>query len=127
MAARCLVIGDGEERANVERRIAELGLESAVVIVGFQSDVRPWVAACDVMAIVSHAVETFSISALESMALERPMIMSRIGGAEEQVSDGVNGFVFDAGDIGALTDCLRKCSDSAERVRLGTNARTVVT
>lgn len=127
VAARCLVIGDGAERANVERRIAELGLEAEVVIVGFQSDVRPWVAACDVMAIVSHAVETFSISALESMALERPMIMSRIGGAEEQVTDGLNGFVYDAGDIGALTACLKKCSDSAERGRMGANARTVVT
>jgi len=55
------------------------------------------------------------------------MIMSRIGGADEQVADGLNGFVFDAGDIGALTTCLKKCADSAERGRMGANARTVVT
>lgn len=127
VTARCLVIGDGVERPNVERRIAELGLQAQVTIAGFQADVRPWVAACDVMAIVSHAVETFSLSALEAMALERPMVMSRIGGADEQVTDGLNGYVFEAGDVGALADCLKRFVDPAERRRLGANARTVVT
>ncbi|MBK8019089.1 MAG: glycosyltransferase [Betaproteobacteria bacterium] len=124
--ARCLVIGDGPERPRIERRIAELGLQEQAFVVGFQADVRPWVAACDVMAIVSHAVETFSISALEAMALERPMVMSRIGGADEQVTDGHNGYVYEAGDIGALAACLKKFADPAERRRQGANAREVV-
>lgn len=124
--ARCLVIGDGPERPRIEGRIAELGLQARVAVVGFQVDVRPWVAACDVMAIVSHAVETFSISALEAMALERPMVMSRIGGADEQVTDGHNGYLFEAGDVDALAACLRTFADPAERRRQGANAREVV-
>lgn len=123
---RCLLIGDGPERPAIERRVVDLGLEGKVVFAGFQSDVRPCIAACDVMAIVSHAVETFSISALEAMALGRPMVMSRIGGAAEQVTDGVNGFTFPAGDIAALAACLEGCREAADRERMGANARAIV-
>ena len=39
------------------------------------------------MTLVSHA-ETFSFAALESMALGKPLVMSDIGGASEQVVHG---------------------------------------
>lgn len=124
--ARCLFVGDGVERAAIVQRIGQLGLGNAVRIVGFQADVRPYVAACDVMALVSHAVETFSISALESMALERPMVMSRIGGAAEQVTDGVDGYTFKAGDIDELVSCLGKLADPEVRRAMGANARRTI-
>jgi L-malate glycosyltransferase len=111
----------------VERKIVELGLESRVIVVGFQADVRPFVAACDVMALVSHAVETFSLATLEAMALGRPVVMSRIGGAEEQVTEGHNGYTYPAGDIDELTTCLGRLVDPVECARMGTNAREVVT
>jgi glycosyltransferase involved in cell wall biosynthesis len=126
MPARCLIIGDGPERPWIERRIVELGLQSDAFIVGFRSDVRPYVAACDVMALVSRAVETFSISALEAMAMERPMVMSRIGGAAEQVADGVNGYTFSAGNVSELTECLKMLANPAVRAGMGKSARAVV-
>jgi glycosyltransferase involved in cell wall biosynthesis len=121
--AKCLLIGDGPERVAIEQQAEALGLSSHVAITGFLSDVRPAVAACDVMAIVSHHVETFSIAALEAMALGKPMVMSRIGGAPEQVSDGDNGYLFRRGDIAALTDALRKLSDPQTRQRMGARGR----
>lgn len=123
---RCMMIGDGPERPAIERQCAELGLRDHVVMVGRQADVRAHVAACDVMALVSHAVETFSIAALESMALARPMVMSRIGGAREQVRDGANGFTYNAGDIESLANGLRQCVDVEVRRRMGVEARRLV-
>lgn len=123
LSAKCLIIGDGLRRSAIEARSASLGLERHVVITGFKADVRAHIAACDCMAIVSHQVETFSIAALESMALGKPMVMSAIGGAEEQVREGDNGYLFPAGDVEALAKALRKQADPVRRAEMGSRAR----
>lgn len=124
--AKCLIIGDGACRCTIEKVILHRGLERDVVITGFQTDVRPLVAVCDCMAIVSSSVETFSNAALESMAMCKPMVMSTVGGAAEQVHDGQNGYLFPPGDVVALTGALRKLADPAHCARLGSAARAIV-
>jgi glycosyltransferase involved in cell wall biosynthesis len=126
LAAKCLLIGDGPQRPEIEKRIKELGLSSDVRITGFLADVRPTVAACDAMAIVSHHVETFSIAALEAMALGKPMVMSMIGGAAEQVVDGHNGYLYRRGDIDALARALRRLHDRMTCRQMGARARATI-
>jgi glycosyltransferase involved in cell wall biosynthesis len=72
---------------------------------------------------VSTAIETFSISALEAMAMGKPVIMSDIGGAREQVQHGKNGLLFPAGNVRALAECLHSCWDRLETSRMGAAAR----
>jgi glycosyltransferase involved in cell wall biosynthesis len=117
--AKALLIGDGPQRAEIERQIAELKLTGHAVIAGHCNDVRPYIACCDVMTLTSHVVETFSIAALESMALGKPVVLTRIGGAEEQVRHGSNGFLFEAGDIAALTHLLRRLTAATDRLSMG--------
>ena len=100
-SAKTLFIGDGPERASIEAQVRELGLGEHVVITGFQQDVRPFVGCCDVMTLVSPT-ETFSLAALECMALGKPLVMSDVGGASEQVLDGETGLLFKPGDIDSL-------------------------
>jgi len=116
---RCLLIGDGPERDRIEARIRELGLEGDVKLTGALADVRPAIASCDVMVLASHAVETFSLAALESMSLGKPMVMADIGGAAEQVTHGEHGLLYRPGDVDALARCLRTMSDPALRQRAG--------
>src|SRR6185437_1994010 len=97
VAAKGLLIGDGPERPTIERAIARLGLEGHIAITGVREDVRPLVCACDVMTLVSHS-ETFSLAALESMALGKPLVMSDVGGAGEQVIHGQTGLLFEPRD-----------------------------
>jgi glycosyltransferase involved in cell wall biosynthesis len=124
---KCLLIGDGPERARIEQQAEESGLAEHVVITGFLQDVRPVIAACDVMVLASRAVETFSISALEAMALGKPMVMTRIGGAPEQVTPGENGLLYPPGDIVALADALEQLADPDVRRRMGQEAVERVT
>jgi glycosyltransferase involved in cell wall biosynthesis len=121
--AKVLMIGDGPRRAHIEQLIAQLQLQGAAVITGYRPDVRPCIACCDVMTLTSHAVETFSIAALESMALGKPLVISRIGGAEEQVQQGVNGFLYEPGDIEALASHLAVLCDPQQRRTMGEAAR----
>lgn len=107
LPAKGLLIGDGPQRGAIERAISRLGLDGHVVITGLREDVRPFIAACDVMTLVSHSVEAFSLAALESMSLGKPMVMSNVGGAAELVVHGEHGFLFAPADIDALTMHLR--------------------
>jgi len=125
IAARALMIGDGVMRRAIEARALALRLEGDVVITGLQEDVRPYIAACDAVVICSDA-ETFSLAALEAMALGRPVVHSDIGGAAEMIRPGENGFLFPVGDTEALVDRLARLSDRAGRERMGRKARETI-
>jgi glycosyltransferase involved in cell wall biosynthesis len=124
--ARALLIGDGEMRAAIEARARAVGVGAEVVITGFQQDVRPLLAACDVMALCSTAIETFSLAALEAMALGKPVVHAALGGAAEMISPWHDGLLFPVGDTRALADGLAALADPALRARMGAAARETV-
>jgi glycosyltransferase involved in cell wall biosynthesis len=123
---KCLLIGDGPDRSKIEAQIEAMGLAEHVRITGFMADIRLAVATCDVMAIVSHYIETFSIATLEAMALGKPVIMSNIGGAGEQIVQGVNGYLYNRGDITALANALMQLQSAEANRRMGDQARLIV-
>lgn len=121
--AKALFIGDGPERPRIEQAAAALGLSGHARMTGFQQDVRPFIACCDVMVLVSHSVETFSIAALEAMALGKPMVLSDTGGAADLIVPGEHGFLYPPGDTAALAAHLEGLTSSALRARLGAAAQ----
>ena len=126
LPAKLLLIGEGQERPRIEAAARRLAIEDRVVITGFQPDVRPMLGACDVMVLASTAVETFSIAVLEAMAMCRPVVSSDIGGAREQIEDGVTGFVFAPGRTEQLVDRLTRAADPDLRQAMGRAARSKV-
>ena len=124
--ARALFIGDGPERARVEARARSLGVADRFVISGFQEDVRPFLSACDVVALTSFT-EAFSLAAIEAMALGRPVVHPEVGGAAEMIHSGHDGWLFPVGDTATLVDRLAALSDPVARARMGENARATVT
>lgn len=122
LPAKGLLIGEGTERGAIEARRRELGLDQHVVLAGLQQDVAPWVGACDIMTLVS-STETFPISTLEGMAMGKPLVASNVGGMSEQLTDGLNGFLYPSGDVAALTERLTRLFDAALREQMGKAAR----
>ena len=120
--ARALMIGDGPLRGAVEERARSLGVAPQVTITGFQQEVRPFVSACDVVALTSFT-EAFSLAAIEAMALGRPVVHSQVGGAAEMIRPGRNGFLYPVGDTGALVERLAALADRARCERMGARAR----
>jgi glycosyltransferase involved in cell wall biosynthesis len=125
LPAKVLMIGDGVLRPAILRQIAELDLEGAAVIAGYRADVRPYIACCDVMTLTSHH-ETFSLAALESMSLGKAVVMTRIGGAEEQVTHARTGLLFAPGDLDALTEHLSVLADPQRSSKMGALASQFV-
>ena len=122
---KSLLIGEGAMRHVIESKISEFGIQDQVIICGHQSDVRPYISACDVMALTSHT-EAFPIATLESMAMGKPLIVTNVGGISEQVEHGVNGLIYPAGDISALIGCIEKFKDGRLRQDMGERGRDQV-
>ena len=121
--AYLVLVGRGEERARLEQAAAQRGVFDKMRFPGVLNDVRPAIAAMDIFVLPSRA-ETFSNAALEAMAMERPVVLSNIGGAAEMIEDLVSGMLFEAGDIETLTQLLVTLYDSGElRKQIGTAAR----
>ena len=55
-----------------------------------------------------------------------PAVLSNIGGAEEMVENGDNGYVYPPGDVEALTACIKKLTDEATLEKLSLAARKIV-
>jgi glycosyltransferase involved in cell wall biosynthesis len=113
------VAGDGPERASLERLGAALDLAGAVRFLGSRADKADLLAACDVFALASRS-EGLGVAALEAMALERPVVASRVGGLAEAVVDGRTGLLVPPDDPHALGAALaRLAGDAGLRRKLG--------
>lgn len=126
LPARLLIIGDGPQRAAIEAQAWAAGVAEQVRITGFVQDVRPYLAACDVVVLCSLSVETFSLAALEAMAMGKPVVHSNIGGAAEMIEPGVNGHLFAAGDTIDLVSCLAVMAEHRHAAQMGAAARRLV-
>lgn len=120
---KVLIIGDGPRRKDIEMFVKANDMAENVIITGFQSDVRPFLSISNVICLVSHKVETFSIALLEALAMGKPVVSSNIGGASEIVKHGRNGFLFERGEITDLANILEMLSDLKLQLALGMESR----
>ncbi|HZO34367.1 MAG TPA: glycosyltransferase family 4 protein [Gaiellaceae bacterium] len=124
-ALLCLV-GDGPDRAGVERLARRLGVEGRCRIVGFRTDLPSWYAAFDALCLTS-ANEGTPVAAIEALAAGKPVVATRAGGTVAVVDDGESGFLVPVGDVEALASRLAELAADAElRGRLGRRGREVM-
>lgn len=102
---RLVIVGEGDDRARLEGIVRELALQDRVQLPGWRSDVRSYFAAMDVFAL-SSLREGLPNVLLEAMALEVPVIATRIAGIPRLIQDGRNGLLVEPGDLDGLTRSL---------------------
>lgn len=121
-ATLCMV-GDGPDRKAVEQHAHELGIARHCLYLGYQEEVAWWYAALDAMVLPS-ANEGTPVSAIEALAVGRPVVATRVGGVPDVVRDGLDGFLVDVGDVSALADRLAALAADPElRRRMGEAGR----
>jgi glycosyltransferase involved in cell wall biosynthesis len=124
-AARFVIVGDGQLRAETEAHARALGLESRVLFTGWREDLPRICADLDLLA-VSSINEGTPVSAIEAMAASRPVVATRVGGLVDLLDDGVTGRLVTPGDPDALSAAiLDLLGDPARRARMGAEARQV--
>lgn len=100
-----LLVGDGEDRPQLENLVHELGIGHQVMFVGARMDVERLLAASDLCTLPS-LWEGLPICLLEAMAARRPVVASAVNGNLEVVQHGKTGFLVPPDDSGALAEYL---------------------
>ena len=113
---RLLLVGDGPERAAIERRVAECGLGTRVVMTGYRDDARRLKACLDLFVLASFSEGT-SMALLEAMAASVPVAVTDVGGNPEIVVAGESGWIVPSGDARALADVFRQALAQPEQLR----------
>lgn len=118
-----LFVGDGPERENLEEKALMLRVKDKVHFLGSRSDVSELLSASDIFALSSR-YEGISLALLEAMAANLPAVVTRVGGNTEVVTDGLNGYVVESGNVNELaTAIVELASDKIKRKSMGNAAR----
>ncbi len=121
-----VLVGDGESRATIEALATQLGVGRQVIFTGSLANPLGLVARADVFVMPSLS-EGLPIALLEAMALERPIVASRVGGIPEVITDGIHGLLVPPANPEALSQAIvQVLADAARAAHLATAARTHV-
>jgi L-malate glycosyltransferase len=101
--AKLLLVGDGPEMSVVCDLVTKLGLRDKVLLLGKQDNLEDLYSLSDLMLLLSEK-ESFGLVALEAMACGVPCIGTNIGGIPEVITDGVNGYICEVGEIDLIAD-----------------------
>jgi glycosyltransferase involved in cell wall biosynthesis len=112
------IIGGGWTFEELQALASQTGLHDRFEITGF----KPWAEAMTLVRqfhIYVHAAELegFGLSTIEAAFQGVPLVLSRTGVNEQCVEEGVNGYLFDAGDVTTLREHLRSLLLAGSRTR----------
>lgn len=123
--ARFVIVGDGPDRKNLEKIAGVLGVADRTVFTGFRTDTADFIRIADVL-IISSMREGLPLTALEAMALAKPVLATDVGGVREAVRHGVSGLLVGAADVTGLEDGLRRLlSDATMAAEMGRRGKDI--
>jgi glycosyltransferase involved in cell wall biosynthesis len=126
LAVDLAIIGEGDEKLRLQKLSAELGRTERIRLVGYQTDMISWYEAMDVYAL-SSIREGLPNVLLEAMAVEVPIVATRIAGVPRLIQAEQNGLLVEPGSIEDLTGALaRLLADEKMRERLRQSGRQTV-
>ena len=119
---RLILVGDGNERPNLEELVAELALNNSVIFTGYRTNPYEFIHLFDVFLLTSLSEGT-SMTLLEAMSAGKPCIASNAGGNPEIVTDQKTGLIFPNKDHSALVNSLVQITkDKSLRLKFGAEA-----
>jgi len=125
-SAKLLIVGEGTERARIEKSISDLGLNTAVQVLGVRRDVANILAASDLFVLSSDR-EGLPIAVLEAMAASKPVVATAVGDLPDLISDGVTGRLVPPQHREALAEAIVSVLGDLESARrIGLRGRLMV-
>jgi len=105
---RLLVIGDGPLQARLVQLVHRTKiLRGKVRFLPAQKDVKKFYGQMDVLVLPSLS-EGLPMTLLEGMAMELPVVATRVGGVPDVIKDGFNGFLVEPQDVEGLAEAIKK-------------------
>ncbi len=123
-----VMLGEGELRAALRRKIVEYGVSDWVRMVGIRpaSEIPLWMNSADVLVLPSLSEGRPNV-VLEAMACEVPVVATAVGGIPELVKDGEVGFLIPPKSPESIANkVVLLLKDEKLRERLGRNGRKYI-
>ena len=122
-----IIIGEGEERKNLEELIKKYGLENKVFLAGFIGiNAKEYLKAFDIFMLTSIK-EGLPYTILEAGLASLPVIASSVGGIPDIIENGKSGILTTKARSGEITRALEYLIDKpAERKLFGENLKAKV-
>ncbi len=121
--AKFVLFGEGNERAKLEARIAQLNLGDRFVLPGYTAEFDKFLPWADVVVLPSFT-EGLPNVALEAAAAGVPVVATAVGGTPEVVEHGVTGWLVPSGQPQSISEALNRLLASRElRGTMGDAAR----
>ncbi len=118
---RVIMIGQGPTRPAIEQLAHDLGVFNQIVFAGERDNVLPYIKACN-MGVLCSLVETLPLSVIEFLAGGVPVIASNVGGLPEIVEHGVNGLLYEPGNVYDFAEAILQCKNPSFRRFIADNA-----
>lgn len=96
--AKLLLVGDGPEYKNVYDLVHQMEIQDQVIFLGRQDNIHDLIAISDLKLLLSSK-ESFGLVLLEAMVGGIPCIGTNTGGIPEVITDGVDGYICNIGDV----------------------------
>ena len=120
------IMGEGDDRARLERLITDKGLTNDVVLFGRVNEAKIYLKALDIFSLTSRK-EGFPYAILEAGQAGLPILASYIGGISEVITQAESGILVRPGNIRELKYALtRLLTDEKLRAKLGHNIQKTV-
>jgi glycosyltransferase involved in cell wall biosynthesis len=100
-----LIVGEGVERPRLESLVRNLGLSDRVLLPGYRSDIKPFLAIMDLFVLPSRREGT-PMALLEAMAMRKPVVATAVGGVPDVLTDGIDGIMLPESGVAGLSDAL---------------------
>ena len=122
---RVAVVGDGPDKADLERSAADKGLDSNIEFTGVQKDVHAFLLKSKIFFLPSRW-EGLSIAMLEAMCSGCVPVVNDVGDLADVVENGKTGFLIREACTDDQVNALRRLLDDPDKwARMSANARTV--
>ncbi len=122
-----IMVGDGDQRKDVEKIFDENNLENSFLITGWVDNPMSYIKLFDVATLLSRW-EGFGLVLAEYMLAGKPIVATRVDAIPELVNEGVNGFLTDVDDANQVSEQILKIHENPELVcDIKKNAKNTVT
>jgi glycosyltransferase involved in cell wall biosynthesis len=108
-----VVLGEGPERAELERLAAELRVEERLFLLGRVPDVATWLLRASVFVHPARW-EGFGLAVLEAMLAGLPVVAANVSSLPELVLDGETGILVEPDDVAALAGGIVRALEAPE-------------
>ena len=120
--ARFIIVGDGEEREQLQAQVKAKGLQDKVLFLGYRNDIQNVMSQLD-FVVLSSLWEGLPLTPIEAYSVGKTVIGTAVDGTPEIIRDGVDGYLVEPRNPMQLAEKMNELIENPEmRERMGIQA-----